>query len=116
MARAANRLLDEWREELDQYSSEDLRRKSKEKLDETTAHCQRLVDALEAAEQRIAPVLSALRDHVMFIKHNLNSQAIASLQGEVDSVQTNVDDLVAEMKASIEEAASLIRNLESAES
>jgi hypothetical protein len=38
---------------------------------------------MKRAEKNIAPVLAAFRDQVLFLKHNLNAQAIASLKGEL---------------------------------
>lgn len=114
VTRAANRLILEWQDELEQYSNPELRGKSERLLMQTRDQCQRLVQALESAESRIDPVLNALGDHTTFLKHNLNSQAIASLQGEVIKVETDVDQLLREMRTSIEEAATFIKTLETA--
>jgi len=112
VTRAANRLITEWQSELDEYSNLSMRAKSEAMLLKTRDQCQSFVSALEDAESRIDPVISALRDHTTFLKHNLNSQAIASLQGEVVTVQNDVDALLQEMRASIEEAKTFIETLE----
>ena len=36
---------------------------------------------MRLAESRIEPVLKSFRDQVLFLKHNLNAKAIASLRG-----------------------------------
>jgi hypothetical protein len=56
-------------------------------------------------------VLSAFRDQVLFLKHNLNAQAIASLKSELVSVETNVASLIKEMEASIGEANEFIKSM-----
>jgi membrane-associated HD superfamily phosphohydrolase len=104
----AEALFDEWKSELDQYTNKDLRRASEQKLKQTQARYGQLIGAMKQAERKIAPVLSAFRDQVLFLKHNLNAQAIASLQGELVSIESNVASLIREMDASIAEANSFI--------
>jgi ABC-type transporter Mla subunit MlaD len=41
---------------------------------------------------------------VLFLKHNLNAQAIGALDTELSTVRTNVDALVADLDAAIAEA------------
>ena len=107
-------LFDEWQSEIKQYTNRDLRRSSEQKLKETRARYAQLISAMKDAEKKIAPVLAAFHDQVLFLKHNLNAQAIASLQDELVSVQSNVADLIREMNASIAEANSFISSMESA--
>lgn len=107
----AEALFDEWQSELDQYSDENLRRASKKKLDETRTRYKQLIKAMKRAEKKIDPVLSVFRDQVLFLKHNLNAQAIASLQDELVSIETDVDSLIREMEASIREADAFIKEM-----
>jgi Ribonuclease G/E len=102
-------LFDEWETELETYSSPDLRRRSEEQLVQTRARYDQLIGAMHRAEQKMEPVLVAFGDQVLFLKHNLNAQAIASLQGEVVSLESDVGDLIAEMEAAIAEANSFIQ-------
>src|SRR4030042_744287 len=104
-------LFKEWESELDQYTNKDLRRTSEQKLKQTQAKCDQLIGAMKTAESKIAPVLSAFRDQVLFLKHNLNAQAVASLQGELVSIESNVASLIKEMDASIAEANKFIDSM-----
>ncbi len=108
----AEALFDEWEDELGQYSDEKLRRASREKLDETRVSYQKLISAMKRAEKKMKPVLSVFRDQVLFLKHNLNAQAIASLQGELVSVETNVEALIRDMEESIKEADIFLSNMQ----
>lgn len=108
----AEALFDEWEDELKLYSSEKLRRSSASKLKETRSHYQSLMKAMRRAESRIEPVLSPLRDQVLYLKHNLNAQAIASLQSELGRVEGDVSSLIREMEAAIREANAFINTLE----
>jgi hypothetical protein len=104
-------LFKEWESELDQYTNKDLRRISEQKLKQTQNRCDQLIGAMKQAESKIAPVLSAFRDQVLFLKHNLNAQAVASLQGELVSIESNVASLIKEMDASIAEADKFIDSM-----
>ena len=107
----AEDLFDEWQTELDKYTDRDLRRTSAQKLKETQAQYEQLIGAMKQAEKKIEPVLSAFRDQVLFLKHNLNAQAVASLQDELVSIESNVAALVKEMNASIAEANTFISSM-----
>jgi len=104
-------LFDEWEDELDQYTSSALRRDSERKLAQTRRQYDQLIKAMRRAEAKIDPVLKALRDQVLYLKHNLNAQAIASLQSELVSVESDIADLIQEMEKSIGEANSFIRTM-----
>lgn len=105
-------LFREWEAELDQYTSAALRRDSESKLAATRRQYEQLITAMKRAESKIQPVLSVFNDQVLYLKHNLNAQAIAALQGELVSLEENVDRLVREMEASIREADQFISKLQ----
>ena len=109
--RVGEALFREWREELKQYSSDTMRIASERQLDQPRAQYDRLVCAMKAAEGKMAPVLAAFNDQVLFLTHNLNARAIASLQGTVSQVQDDVAALVREMEAAIAEANAFIDEL-----
>lgn len=106
-------LFEEWQEELEQYSKASLRRNSERKLQETKRRYGQLITAMKRAEGKMEPVLSAFRDQVLYLKHNLNAQAIASLKSELDAVETDIGRLIKEMEKSIQEADSFIQSMES---
>ena len=107
----ASALFKEWESELEQYANQDLRRSSEQKLRQTRQRYSQLIGAMKRAEAKIAPVVTAFRDQVLFLKHNLNAQAIASLQDELVSVETDIASLIKEMEASIAEADAFIRSM-----
>ncbi len=105
-------LFQEWEEELAQYSSASLRRSSERKLNDTRKHYRHLITAMKRAEDKIEPVLAVFKDQVLYLKHNLNAQAIASLRGELDSVKADVSQLIQAMEKSIDEANAFILTME----
>jgi hypothetical protein len=104
-------LFDEWEKELKQISSDNLRDKSRRQLRETRQRYSDLHDALKRAESSMEPVLAQFRDQVLFLKHNLNAQALSSLQKEALSIQDDISKLLAEMDQSIRQADSFISAL-----
>lgn len=104
----AKALFEEWESELDQYQSSSLRRSSAAKLQQTKRQYAQLIGAMKRAEKKMDPVLAAFKDQVLYLKHNLNAKAIASLQTELVSVQSDVDALIRDMNASIKEANAFI--------
>ena len=57
------------------------------------------------------PVLSALKDNTLFLKHNLNARAIGSLKGEFGGIKRDIDRLVLEMKRSIQASDKFIKEM-----
>jgi len=109
----AEALFKEWQAELDEYTNESLLRQSAEKLQQTRTRYNELIAAMKRAEGSIAPVLSTFHDQVLFIKHNLNAQAIASLQGQLKGIETDVGALIQEMERSIAEANRFVGSMTS---
>ena len=97
-------LFNEWEIELGQYSNKNLRRVSQQKLDQTRKQYSQLIRAMKRAEKNMGPVIAAFKDQVLFLKHNLNAQAIASLKQELVSVENDIASLIKDMEASIKEA------------
>ena len=108
----AGDLFDEWEREIGEISSADLRRRSRDSLARTQRSYRTLIAAMRRAESKMDPVLVAFRDQVLFLKHNLNAQAIASLEGNVVEIEADVARLVADMQAAILEAESFLEGLQ----
>jgi hypothetical protein len=102
--KVAEDLFAEWKGEIRQMQSADLRSRSEKTLRETEVRYDKLIGAMRKAESMMEPVLVVFRDHVLFLKHNLNAQAIASLEGSLGSIEDDVGDLIRQMEASIAEA------------
>jgi len=107
----AEALFDEWKAELAQYSSASLRRSSEKQLQQTREQYAKLIGAMKKAVAKIDPVLNPLRDQVLFLKHNLNARAIASLHSELGKIEGDVARLIKEMETSIREADAFISTL-----
>lgn len=107
----ANALFEEWQKELEQYTSQEYRTKSAQQLEQTKQSYEKLIGAMDRAHEKIAPVLVVFKDQVLFLKHNLNAQAIASLQGELATMEADIGALIREMEVSIAEADAFIEQM-----
>jgi hypothetical protein len=70
-----------------------------------------MLAAMRKAEKTMFPVLDVLRDQVLFLKHNLNARAIASIRTELGGVRRDVASLVKQMESSISEADQFISRM-----
>lgn len=111
----AEDLFDEWADELDKYESASLRRSSEQQLDETRTQYNQLITRMHAAEERMDPVLQAFQDQVLYLKHNLNAQAIGALENELVGIRQDVDELIRNMEESVAESEAFIQRFREGE-
>ena len=109
----AQDMFREWKQELSEYQNAELRRNSEQKLNDARGRYDQLIAAMRKSEEKMKPVLTAFHDQVLFLKHNLNAQAIASLQTTAAGIDQDVQALIKDMEASINEANQFIAQMKS---
>ena len=107
----ANDLFKEWREENKLYSDAVLRRNSENQLRDTQASYTELLKTMKDAEASMQPVLATMRDNVLYLKHNLNAQAIGSLETTFTELQGDINILIERMNQSIARSDEFIRQM-----
>jgi hypothetical protein len=65
------------------------------------------------AEKRMFPILDALKDNMLYLKHNLNAQAIGALKGEYQAIKQDIEKLINDMNQSIDHSQNFIKALKS---
>lgn len=108
----AEALFDEWQNEISEISKANLRRNSEAKLKETRRAYEQLIKSMRRAESKMPPILTAMKDNMLYLKHNLNAQAIGAIKSEFTSLQTDISGLIKEMNTSINESSKFIEALE----
>lgn len=108
----AQALFEEWNAELKQYTNASLRGQSERQLNATKSRYAGLMRVMEQAAARMEPVLGAFRDQVLFLKHNLNAQALSALSGTTRELQQDISRLIADMEKSIKEADAFISSMQ----
>lgn len=111
METTAQSMFAEWEKEIQQYGNPAFAENSRRQLQQTRERYGQLSRSVRSSEESMQPVLSQLKDHVLFLKHNLNASAIGSLKGEAATIQGQIESLIARMNASIAEADSFIATL-----
>lgn len=106
-------LFSEWASEIDQISNAKLRRQSQETLRDSQQRYDRMIRAMQRAAAKMDPVITAFRDQVLFLKHNLNARAVASLETNVAEIQGEVDALIDDMQSAIVEAQRFLETMPS---
>ncbi|MEJ2531425.1 MAG: DUF2959 domain-containing protein [Halioglobus sp.] len=108
----AEALFEEWETEIGQYSSAKLKADSQAKLRETKARYDGMITAMRRSEAKMDPVLAALHDNVLYLKHNLNARAVASLKVELGDIEQDIEALIQEMRKSIDASNAFIDTLQ----
>ena len=110
----AEALFDEWSDELEQYKSASLKRESSKKLTATKRQFDQLLRSMRSAESKMEPVLTSLHDNVLYLKHNLNAQAVSAIKGEFTNLKRDIQLLMNDMNKSIADSNKFIEQMNSA--
>ncbi len=110
----AEALFDEWGDELEQYKSASLKRESSKKLTATKRQFDQLLRSMRSAESKMEPVLTSLHDNVLYLKHNLNAQAVSAIKGEFTNLKRDIQLLMNDMNKSIADSNKFIEQMNSA--
>ena len=107
----AEALFEEWQKELALYKNAELRRSSERQLKNTKSRYREMLASMHRAEDSMKPVLLTFRDNVLFLKHNLNAQAIGSLRSEFSTLKAEIDSLIKKMNVAIETSNRFISDI-----
>jgi Protein of unknown function (DUF2959) len=104
-------LFKEWEAEIQQISNTRMQADSRRQLKSSQTAYQGLIVSMRRAASRMQPVLTVFKDQVLYLKHNLNAQAISSLRGELKLIEGDVGRLIAEMEESIRKSQMFLKDL-----
>lgn len=107
----ASDLFEEWAEENETYTDAVLRRDSESKLKDTQAQYKEMLKTMKDAEASMQPVLDTMRNNVLYLKHNLNAQAIGSLETTFSELEGDIDILIERMNQSIARSDAFIAQM-----
>jgi F0F1-type ATP synthase membrane subunit b/b' len=104
-------LFKEWEQEIGQIDNASLKSDSRAKLRDTQMKFDQLSSSMRRAEASLEPVLKQFRDQTLYLKHNLNAQALGTLKNEAADIEREVGRLIEDMNTSIKQADSFIQGL-----
>jgi len=106
----AEDLFKEWEREIEEIDNAKFKSQSRASLQETRRRYERLHRSMIQAEQSMEPVLNKLEDYVLYLKHNLNAQAIGAIRQEVADIEVEVSSLIRDINRSIREADEFLKD------
>ena len=109
--KVARDLFKEWEKEIGEMSNGRLKTESNRLLSDSRSRHEQLIRQMQASEKKMQPVLTAFRDQVLFLKHNLNSKAIGSLKKSAIEIDNEVGLLIKEIEKSNQQADKTIAGL-----
>ena len=104
-------MFSEWEKELSGMGNADLRARSNGLLKATRRRYTDLIRKMKVVEAKAKPVLKAFEDQVLYVKHNLNSEAIISLKTNVVKMDADVQTLIRDIESATKEADAFIASL-----
>ena len=93
MQAAAAPVFDQWTKDLEAYSNPEMRQRSQARLSAARERYDAVVAAVEPVLVGYEALNQTLRDHLLFLKHDMNPAAIATIQDDVRSVAKEASDL-----------------------
>ena len=105
-------LFAEWETEIGQMSNATFRASSRRSLTRTRERYHQLQRAMVRARDRMDPVLIRLKDYVLYLKHNLNAQAVGALGAEMGHIEADVDVLIRDIERSIQAADTFLKDFD----
>ena len=70
-----------------------------------------MITVLRRSESKMDPVLAALNDNVLYLKHNLNAKAVTSLKVELGSIEDEITVLISDMRSAIASSDAFIQSM-----
>lgn len=108
----ADALFDEWEAEIEEYSSASLKASSQRKLYETRERYASMIETMRAATRKMDPVLTSLKDNVLYLKHNLNARAVSAIRVEFEGIERDIRSLIDDMQRSIASSEAFIQSMQ----
>lgn len=104
-------MFNEWSSELEQFTNQSLKRQSQSRYNKTEKRYTSVIESMRNAEKRMQPILDALKDNMLYLKHVLNARAIGELKIEYKLIEQDVERLINEMNNSINKSQTFIKSL-----
>ena len=95
MEAEAHSFFGEWTQSLQGITSEDLKKRSQDRLNKTRVHFSEILAAGRRAGAVFNPFMGALKDQVVYLGYDLNASAVASLSEDAKKLNAEADKLFA---------------------
>lgn len=103
-----------WEREIDAFTDPGLADENSLQRDLTKDRFDELTTVMGRADKLYDPVLSELHDRVIYLKFNLNDEALATLADKTAELSRDVHQLILELESSIDAGDTFIREVKPA--
>ena len=110
MKKVAERVFAAWASDLEGFGSAEMRQRSQLRLEQTRQRYVAISTSVDPALWAYDALNHDLRDHALFLSHDFNSEAIADLRGEVESLDHDAGELAKRFDKCLEAAENYIRS------
>ena len=107
----AEDLFDEWKEEAYTLDNRTYRKNSLNKRSQTMRSFNLALVSTKKVQKKMDAILKQYKDHVIYLKHNLNAKIVGKLEVEMKSIAKDVQSLIKEIKASKNRTSDFISTL-----
>jgi hypothetical protein len=90
---AADAFFAEWEATLQKFQSEDMKKRSQERMEKTRARFQEIDKASDEARAAYDPLMATLKDHDLYLSNDLNQESVKSLSKDAEDIKMNADTL-----------------------
>jgi hypothetical protein len=109
--RAAKSFFRQWEDEMETFTSSVARRSSETKYRDMQTRYDTVINALDKVCDKFYPALSAFKDQVLLIKHNVNAQSEVVSGGDLAIAEREISLLTLEIDRAVAQADSFIRQM-----
>ncbi len=86
-------VFDQWTKDLEAYSNPEMRQRSQARLSAARERYDAVVAAVEPVLVEYEAINQSFRDHVLFLKHDMNPAALATIQDDVRRIAKDATSL-----------------------
>jgi len=107
---SADKVFAQWTTDLETYTTDTLRQRSKVRLEETRARYTEVLTAVQASHQAYVSFNQRVRDYAKFLGHDFNPAAVAALREDVDSLTELDIDLEERLEACMKASEGYVKS------
>jgi phosphoenolpyruvate-protein kinase (PTS system EI component) len=90
---AADAFFAHWQQDLQKFQSDDMKKRSQDRLDQTKARFKEIDKTSDEARAAYQPLIATLKDHDLYLSNDLNQEAVKTLTKDAKDIKMNGDTL-----------------------
>jgi len=104
----AKRVFKQWATDLREFTSPSLLKRSEARMEATQERYNKVSESAERAHEALVTVNKAMRDHALFLGHDLNAESLEAVKGDVAEMAKDAGELDGALERCMESAQSYV--------